>query len=108
MYLGKKQDERLIQWMKKACESHGLRRGKRGYFALSTYLASHPKIPEKQYMLYSTVMLMILSSLFGPSGYDEHKVLAACPKADEEKLYKVLTSLIRDNTVVTILLLPTK
>lgn len=108
LYLDKKKDKRLERWMRTATNSNHLRRGKRGYFALSTFFATHPKIPEKHHLLYCLAMLLILSSLFGPSGYDEQKVLRACPQASPQSLNRALTNLITNKTVVTILLLPTK
>ena len=81
-------------------------RSKKGYGAIISYIVNH-KISSKHHKIYTAVTLMVLSSLFGRSGFRETEVIDLCQdKYDIEYLYRVLNNLLSDRLFITILLSP--
>ena len=82
-----------------------IRRTKRGYAVLCAYFARH-KLDERAQLLYAGAMLVILSSLFGESGFRLRQA-ADTLGVEIEELYGPLTNLISEREwCVNILLLP--
>lgn len=102
-----KEDRKYIQEvMEKQCHDYHINRGKKGYGALLTYLHHH-QIKTSLYKVHISVTLMILSSIFGKSGFRESDALNLC-----ENRYKILTvhtilgNLLSDRYFMNILLRP--
>ncbi len=83
-----------------------INRAQKGYGAILMYL-DHHKISDKFYKLYTAVMIMILSALFGKSGFREKNVLQLCfNKYDISEIYTTLDNLLSDDTFINLLLKP--
>lgn len=83
-----------------------LKRGKKGFGALMAYFEIN-KVEYKDYFLYASATLLILSSLFGVSSRnfreDHVKMLTPC---DDEMFFTVLENLLSDKIFIRILLSP--
>jgi len=92
--------------MKNVTYENNIRRGKKGYGALIYYL-DHYKISPDLYTLYAGITIMILSSIFGKSGFDENAIIHLCNKNyNSEYINKILDNMLSDNTYINILLMP--
>jgi len=90
------------------CHEFNIHRGFRGYKALLIYLDNH-RIDPKEYKLYIGVTLMILSSLFGESGFREDAIIELCPnKYNKNDIYKVLKNILSNDLFVNGILCPPK
>ncbi|MEM2987121.1 MAG: protein kinase family protein [Nitrososphaerota archaeon] len=104
--LDTKDRDYIYNSMKKTCAQYNINRGKKGYGALVIYISSH-FVPYEMYMLYIGVTVMILSSIFGESGFYEKEVLELCNnKYQVSMVYKVLEELLSDQMFIRILLCP--
>lgn len=91
----------ITQWMKKASSVYKLHRAKKGYGAVVLCITRH-SISRKERQLCCCAMLMVLSSLFGPSGFSEDHVLHACEgKFNKEDLCRMLELICSDQVVLS-------
>lgn len=92
--------------MKATAYKFGINRGKKGYGALISYINNH-KTDASVYQLYTGVTLMILSALFGKSGFRQEEVYSLCgQKYTHENIHKALEEMSSDYTFLNILLAP--
>jgi len=92
---------KLVKWTANLYE---INRGKKGYGALISHIDSH-KIESSKFKLYTGVTLMILSAIFGKSGFREEDVIKLCENTyDKEYIYIILNKLISDDVFISILL----
>lgn len=92
--------------MKKIAFEYNINRAKKGYGALVNYLERN-RINTDLYVLYMAITLMILSSIFGKSGFNENEVSELTnDKYKSSAIYKILDSLISDSIFINILLSP--
>lgn len=83
-----------------------INRGKKGYGALISYIDNH-KIESALYKVHTAVTLMILSSIFGKSGFRETQVLDLCDDIYSiEFIYFILEHMLSDRLFVSLLLAP--
>ncbi len=94
--------------MKKAAYKYQISRCKIGYRALLTYLENN-KITSDLHRLYIGITLMILSAIFGASGFNERSINDFCDhKYSSTTIYKILDSLISDKVFISMLLYPSE
>jgi serine/threonine protein kinase len=94
--------------MKEASKQFGIYRTKKGFGAILTYIESH-EIDPQIYDLYSAITLMILSALFGSSGFNERSVIKLCDeKYNIHTIHKILNELLSDYVFISMLLYPDK
>lgn len=92
--------------MKTTSYEYKINRSKKGYGALIAYIDQHQVSPSL-YRAYAGVTLMILSSLFGKSGFREKDVYELCErKYSHDMLYTILRNMLRDSTFINIILTP--
>lgn len=85
------------------CEIH---RSKKGYGALISYLDAH-RINSSLYKIHAAVTLMILSAIFGVSGFRENEVMSLCKyKYDLEFIHNTLNKMLSDRHFINMLLTP--
>lgn len=89
------------------CRSFNINRGVKGYKALLIFL-NNKHIPSKNYKLYVATTIMILSSLFGESGFRENDIIRLCSNISKDDVYKVLEELLSDELFINGLLTPPK
>jgi len=83
-----------------------INRGKKGYGALLSYIDNH-KIDPSNYRIYTAITLMILSSIFGKSGFREQEVIELCSHNETlSRVYSLLHDMLSDITFINILLAP--
>lgn len=68
---------RLRQLIKSTTQEYKINRPKKGYGALLYYLETH-KVKSSQYKFYAGTMLMLMSSIFGRSGFRLEQLLLLC------------------------------
>ena len=99
--------KKIEQWFRKAAKEYDLNRAKLGYGAILSFIYRHD-ISEKDYYLYSMTMIMILSSIFGPTGYGVDKVVDSVwrkthSECSEKDVLQCLTQIIKDKeTIITL------
>lgn len=92
--------------MKVTAYEFEINRGKKGYGALISYIANH-HINSSLYKIYTAVTLMILSSIFGKSGFRETEVLDLCEhKYSLDFIFSILDNMLSDRIFVSLLLAP--
>jgi serine/threonine protein kinase len=92
--------------MKATAYRFEINRGKKGYGALLSYIDNH-KIDSSQHRIYTAVTLMILSSIFGKSGFREQEVIALCEnRYNLSFIYNILDDMLSDPIFINILLAP--
>ena len=92
--------------MKQTSYKFEINRAKKGYGALLSYLDNH-KIEPTLHKLYTAITLMILSSIFGKSGFRQEQVLELCDNNYSLSFtFKILGELLSDSVYVGILLAP--
>jgi len=101
------EDKKYIQYlMHELCNRYHIRRGKKGYGALVVYVDTH-KIASSYLTLYAGVTALILSSIFGATGFNENDIIKLVDnKWSTTHIYKVLKELFQDTNFITILLSP--
>jgi serine/threonine protein kinase len=101
------EDRKYIRCLMKATAyKFNINRGKKGYGALLSYIDSH-KIDPVYHRLYTATTLMILSSIFGKSGFREQEVVELCDHDyDLNSIFKVLKDMLSDHVFISILLAP--
>jgi serine/threonine protein kinase len=101
------EDRRFIRrLMKDTAHVYKINRGKKGYGALLSYIDNH-QIPVSKHRLYTGVTLMILSAIFGRSGFREEEVLILCEnRHSETEMYEVLNRILSDQVFIKLLLAP--
>lgn len=102
-------------WFQEAAKHYSINRPLRGVEALVCFFGRHAT-PEKWHHFYALVMLMVLSAIFGPSGFSEKHVLSAYEqnsdrRADrilptQDDVYKALEEIVKDRDVLSILFRP--
>jgi len=98
--------KKLERYIVKTCEAFDIKRSRIGYHAILAYLDEH-KISSTYYHLYVPCMLMILSSVFGKSGYTEKQVYYVCKRKGftKDDVLDALTRLCNNRTFVNMLFL---
>ena len=92
--------------MKVTAYKFEINRGKKGFGALISYIGNH-KIEASLYKIYTAVTLMILSSIFGKSGFRENEVLDLCErKYNLNTVYNILDDMLSDHIFLNLLLSP--
>lgn len=92
--------------MKVTAYEFEINRGKKGYGALISYIDNH-QIQPSSYKIYTAVTLMILSAIFGKSGFREPEVLNLCEdKYRLEFIYSILQDMLSDHIFISLLLAP--
>lgn len=92
--------------MKGTAYEFNINRGKKGFGALLLYIHNH-SINLDHYRIYTAITLMILSSLFGKSGFRENEVIELCDnKYDIKFIYQILNNMLSDYRFINILLAP--
>ena len=92
--------------MKKTADSYEINRAKKGFGALLALLDNN-KIEASLYCIYTAVTLMILSSVFGKSGFREAEVLTLSGnKYTMSFVYKILREITSDPVFLRFLLTP--
>ncbi len=92
--------------MKETSRKYDINRPKKGYGALLYYLDSS-KASTDSYKFHTAITLMILSAMFGRSGFRENEVFRLCDsRYSKHDMYQLLEQLIKNNTYVNILLSP--
>lgn len=92
--------------MKRTVLKYELNRSKKGYGALLWFFDTHT-VKATYYELYVGVTLMILSSIFGKSGFKEDDINNVCTRNyNKEYIYQVLQELLSDKSYIDILLSP--
>jgi len=98
--------EYIRVFMKRTAYEFKINRGKKGYGALLSYIDNH-KIELSMYRVYTCVTLMILSSIFGRSGFRQDEVIKLCDHGcNEAYIYNILEKILSDHIFVNILLTP--
>lgn len=94
----------IRKFMHEISNKYYINRSQKGYGALLVYLDDH-KITYKLYKFHIAIVMMILSALFGKSGFREKNVLELCSnKYDISELYKTLENLLSDDVFIKLLL----
>ena len=92
--------------MKTTAHKFSINRGKKGYGALLCYINDHD-INSSYFRIYTATTLMILSALFGKSGFREQEVALLCEGLYDSKfIYNVLEEMLSDHAFINILLAP--
>jgi serine/threonine protein kinase len=90
--------------MKAISYEYGINRANKGYCALLLYIDNH-KVEQSHHCIYTAVTLMILSSIFGKSGFRENNVIEMCSgKYSLFDVYKILGGMLSDRIFINILL----
>lgn len=96
--------EYIYKTMKTLCNSFNINRGKKGFGALIYYIDQY-NIQPYQYNFYINIIILILSSLFGKSGFSETQILINCNyQYSINDLYKLLEQMLSDDKFIGILL----
>lgn len=101
------EDRKYIRCLMKATAyEFKINRAKKGYGALLSYIDCH-KIDPIYYRLHTAITLMILSSIFGKSGFREKEVMQLCEdNYDRNSIFDVLKDMLSDRVFIGILLAP--
>lgn len=96
----------IRRFMKTSCYDYDVNRAKKGYKALSNYLEMKG-INSENYKVHTLVTIMILSALFGNSGFNEHQLLKEPGKKyPQEMANKLLLQMLSDEMFVSLLFAP--
>lgn len=94
--------------MKEASSQFNIYRSKKGFGAILSYIETH-RIESENYTVYCAVTLMILSSLFGTSGFNEKAVVELCEHRYQlSHIHNILNELLSDHVFISMLLYPDK
>jgi len=101
------EDRKFIRGLMKITSyKFDINRSKKGYGTLLIYINNND-ISREHYKLYTAITLMILSSIFGKSGFREQEVLELCEHEYKlSTIYKILDAMISDQQFTNILLSP--
>lgn len=92
--------------MKDSVTKYEINRGKKGYVALLAFLVTN-RVERKYYLVHTAITLMILSSMFGKSGFRESDINDICPKSYSlNTICKILETMLSSDTFLDILLIP--
>jgi serine/threonine protein kinase len=98
--------EHIRSLMKRTAEQFEINRGKKGYGALISYIDAH-KIEASLFKIHAAVTLVILSSIFGKSGFRDVEAIELCEnKYDKKFIYRILDRMLSDSVFLNILLAP--
>lgn len=98
--------EYIRRLMKGTAHKFEINRGKKGYGALVSYIDNH-KIDASLFKVYSAITLMILSAIFGKSGFRDIEVIELCEnKYSKAFVHRTLDNLLSDSIFINILLAP--
>jgi serine/threonine protein kinase len=100
-----KDNKHIKNSMRTVSRKFNINRAKKGYVALVSYIDNHT-INMKMHNNYIHVTLMILSALFGRSGFRLEDVMDACPNQKSTLFYDILDALMRDAAFIHLLLSP--
>ena len=104
--LDKEQRDRIYTFMKYTSDRFKINRGKKSYGSVVIYLSKHD-IHKRYHILYSSVILMIFSSVFGGKGLEIKDIYELCKnKYGYDDIYRILKEILSDINYVNILLSP--
>lgn len=92
----------IKELMKELASRYKINRSNQGYQAV-TYYIEHSKLKPAYYHFYARVMIMILSSIFGKSGYSTDQVLQTSPGCQFSDLEEALAQLLESTKVMSII-----
>lgn len=96
-------------FMKRMRSEYGIERCNKGYNVLKYYINAN-RIDSDLHSIYALVTIMILSSIFGKSGFTEVQIVEKCTmmkiKYSNAMIYDILGKLCSDRTFVNMLLIP--
>lgn len=97
----------IKRWMKTIASLYDIKRPKRGYRILCMVFRRGELSPSDM-MFYAATMLMVLSTMFGRSGFAEMQVLYNCgvDGVDISDVHSVLEYFMNDEEIIDALLLP--
>jgi serine/threonine protein kinase len=97
--------EKLKNIMKEKADKYDIKRGKLGYGALLMFLDAY-EVDREHYKLHVGVTLMVLSSIFGKSGFTASDALEICDrKYKVDRIYDALAVMLKSDVFLNILLL---
>lgn len=98
--------ENIRKIMKDTAYDANINRAQKGYGALISYIDNH-KIPQSYYEIYTAATLMILSAIFGQSGFRENNAMELCNyQYNMQFIHRVLGEMLSDRRFINILLTP--
>ncbi|AYV86354.1 MAG: putative eukaryotic translation initiation factor 2-alpha kinase 1 [Solumvirus sp.] len=107
--LSEKTVSKFTDWLKPLCREYKIKRGKHGLAGLLIYIAKYTEATKGHFKLHAGVMVMILSSLFGKSKFQEHELQKWCKKKySHEQVLAATASLLACDEVIRLLMLRKK
>ena len=95
--------EMIRKAMKHNSKDYKVNRAKKGYTALVTYLEKH-NISEEHHKIYTFITIMILSAIFGNSGFKDQDILQSVEKNYTIGfIHKALKNMLSDEDFVNLL-----
>lgn len=92
------------KWMRSLSKEYNIARAKRGYKCLLLFFVEN-SISSKEHAVYTAVMMMVLSAVFGKSGFDDKKA-AKWAECHHDDILQALAALLSDANVISGLLNP--
>jgi serine/threonine protein kinase len=90
--------------MKTTAYKFEINRGKKGYGALLSFIDTYT-IDRSLYRIYTAVTLLILSSIFGKTGFREQEVINMCnSRLESSTINEILDKMLSDRKFINILL----
>ncbi len=105
--ISKSESESIRDIIKVIGHQNKINRTTQGYVAILNFLNKYD-IDPKLYTIYSLITLMILSSIFGKSGFNDEKCLALCcsyKKISKQIFHDIIYELLFNMDYISILLL---
>jgi len=104
--LGKEESDEVEKYMQEYGSKHTINRIYRGFAAVKAFIAIK-EIDKKKFKFTCCCMLMILSSLFGKSGFDERRISQYCSGYSHHDITRTIMSMIDCREVLLLIMLPT-
>lgn len=102
-------ESKIREWMVSASKSYGFRRAKIGFVALFSFL-NRNNVPFTYFPTYYAIMLMILSAVYGPHGFDISDVGGVISSLGEHtteiSILENLHTMMEDDELIRIIFLP--
>lgn len=102
--LSKHEVESIRDIIKVVAHHNKINRSNQGYVAILNFLNKFNITPEL-YITYTLITLMILSSLFGKTGFNDEKCLNLCCVNDHDTFHNIISELLSNMEYISILLL---
>lgn len=104
--LPKKLVDKVDAWMRPLCKDYEVKRGMRGFKGLLLFIYKNSEATKGHFKLHTGVMVMILSSLFGRSKFQEKELMKWCRKKySHEEVLQASAALLANYDVIRLLLL---